>query len=114
VLSGDTAPSDMTLAVAHRADLLVHDGTFMEADRERARETGHSTAREAAAIAAEAEVELLALSHLSARYPERELRDEARAVFERTIVPRDGDVVELPFPERGGPVHHRERAQPVT
>jgi ribonuclease Z len=107
VLSGDTGPSDMTLAVAHRADLLVHDATFTEADRDRARETGHSTAAEAGRLAAEADVELLAISHLSPRYAEREIREEACAAFERTVVPRDGDRVEIPFPERGRPVHRR-------
>ena len=46
-------------------------------------------------------------THVSQRYAGPELRDEARAVFERTIVPRDFDRVEIPFPERGEPIHHR-------
>lgn len=107
VLSGDTAPCDMTRAMADKADLLVHESTFMHEDLERARETGHSTARQAAMLAADADVELLALTHVSTRYPAGPLRDEARAEFERTIVPRDFDRVEIPFPERGGPVHER-------
>jgi ribonuclease Z len=107
VLAGDSAPSDMTKAVAHGADLLVHEATFLAEEAERARETGHSTARGAAELAAEAEVELLALTHLSPRYSGGEVRDEARAVFERTIVPQDFDRVELPFPERGKPEHVR-------
>ena len=53
--------------------------------------------------AAKAGVELLALTHLSTRYGGREIRDEARAVFERTVVPRDFDAIEIPFPERGEP-----------
>jgi ribonuclease Z len=107
VLTGDTAPSDMTRAVAHGADLLVHEATFMEEEAARARETGHSTAHAAADLAAGAEVGLLALTHVSSRYGGRELRDEARAAFERTIVPRDFDRVEIPFPERGAPEHVR-------
>ena len=107
VLAGDTAPSEMTKAVAHGADLLVHEATFLADEAERADETGHSTARGAAELAAEAEVGLLALTHLSPRYSGGEIRDEARAVFERTIVPQDFDRVELPLPERGGPVHVR-------
>jgi ribonuclease Z len=107
VLSGDTAPCDMTRAMADKADLLVHESTFMHEDLERAHETGHSTARQAAMLAADAEVELLALTHVSTRYPAGPLRDEARAAFDRTIVPRDFDRVEIPFPERGGPVHQR-------
>jgi len=107
VLSGDTAPCDMTRAIADKADLLVHEATFMHEDLERARETGHSTARQAAMLAADADVELLALTHVSTRYPAGPLRDEARAEFERTILPRDFDRVEIPFPERGKPVHER-------
>jgi ribonuclease Z len=113
VLTGDTAPSELTRAVAHRADLLVHEATFADEDAERARETRHSTARQAAELAAEARVALLALTHVSPRYSGRELRAEARAAFEHTIVPRDFDRVEIPFPERGGPVHHRAPAEPL-
>jgi ribonuclease Z len=107
VVAGDSAPCEMTRAVAHRADLLVHEATFMHEDLARAQETGHSTARQAAMLAADAEVELLALTHVSTRYPVGPLREEARAAFERTIVPRDFDRVEIPFPERGAPVHQR-------
>jgi ribonuclease Z len=107
VLAGDTAPCEMTRLVAFGADLLVHEATFLEDEAERAAETGHSTARGAAELAAAAEVAMLALTHLSTRYGGGEVRDEARAVFERTIVPRDFDSVEIPFPERGEPVHVR-------
>jgi ribonuclease Z len=103
VISGDTAPSDVLVEVAHRADLLVHEATFTREEAERARETQHSTAEQAAKAAREAEVRLLALIHLSTRYGGREIRDEARAVFPDTVVPRDFDAIELPFPERGGP-----------
>jgi ribonuclease Z len=107
VITGDTAPSEMTGLVAHGADLLVHEATFSAEDAERARETGHSTARGAAELAAQAGVKLLALNHISQRYAGPELRDEAREAFPNTIVPRDFDRVEVPFPERGGPVHVR-------
>ncbi|MDQ3587140.1 MAG: ribonuclease Z [Actinomycetota bacterium] len=110
VVTGDTAPSQLVVAVAHRADLLVHEATFMAEDAGRAAETHHSTAGQAGALAAEAEVGMLALTHLSARYPVREVRDEARAAFDATVVPDDFDRVELPLPERGGPVHHRAQA----
>jgi ribonuclease Z len=115
VISGDTAPCEMVRAVAHRADLLVHEATFGDEEAERARETAHSTARDAAGVAADAEVTLLALTHLSPRHPPGALRAEARERFERTIVPRDFDSVELPFAERGEPVHIRvdEREAPA-
>ncbi len=91
MITGDTAPSELVGAVAHRADLLVHEATFTEEDADRAAETRHSTARGAAALAAAAEVKLLALTHLSARYPVRDVREEARAEFEATVVPDDFD-----------------------
>jgi ribonuclease Z len=92
----------------------VHEATFMEEERERAAETLHSTARQAAEVAAEAEVGLLALTHVSPRYSGGELRDEARAVFENTVVPRDFDRIELPFPERGPPEHVRGDERPAA
>ncbi len=103
VVSGDTSPCEALAAAAHRAELLVHEATFSEEERDRARQTGHSTARGAALLAREAEVALLALTHVSNRYAGRELRDEAREVFAASCVPRDFDAIELPLPERGGP-----------
>jgi ribonuclease Z len=114
VLSGDTAPCDMVRFAAHEADLLVHEATFTEEERERAMQTGHSTARQAAEIAREADVRLLALTHVSTRYGGGEIRDEARAVFERTVVPRDFDAIEVPFPEKSQPELERwERRDPA-
>jgi ribonuclease Z len=103
VLSGDTAPSDVLVEAAHRADVLVHEATFTREEAERARETQHSTAEQAAKAALEAEVRMLALVHLSTRYGGREIREEARAIFPETVVPRDFDAIEVPFPERGAP-----------
>jgi ribonuclease Z len=103
VLSGDTAPSDGVVEAALGADLLVHEATFCEDEAERARETDHSTALEAARVARDAGVSLLALTHLSSRYGAGDVEREARTVFPATVVPRDFDVIELPFEERGGP-----------
>ncbi len=103
VISGDTAPTDAVVVAAHRADVLVHEATFLHEDAPRAAQTLHSTARQAAQVAADAEVRLLALTHLSARYAGHEIRDEARDVFPDTEVPRDFDTIEIPLPERGEP-----------
>jgi ribonuclease Z len=103
VLAGDSAPAASVLEAARGADLLVHEATFCEDERARAEETLHATAAQAAELAREADVRLLALTHVSNRYSGREVADEARAIFPETVVPRDFDVVELPFAERGAP-----------
>jgi ribonuclease Z len=115
VVTGDTAPTDAVVVAAHRADVLVHEATFAHEDAERAAKTLHSTASQAAQVAADADVKLLALTHLSSRYAGGEIRDEARAVFPGTVVPRDFDAIEIPFPEKGPPVLERwepNRPQP--
>jgi ribonuclease Z len=112
VLAGDTVPCEMTRLVAYEADLLVHEATLLEDEAERARETRHSTALGAAELAAAAHVTMLALTHVSPRYGGRELKEEARAAFENTVVPRDFDRIELPFPERGEPVHVKASEHP--
>ena len=103
VLTGDTGPSPIVIQTAYRADVLVHEATFCDDERERAKETAHATAAEAAEIARRAEVGLLALTHLSQRYFGHDVAREARAVFPDTVVPKDFDVIDVPFPERGKP-----------
>ena len=100
--------------------MLVTESTFAEEERERAAETLHQTATQAAEVARRAEVGLLALTHLSNRYFGSEIAREARAIFPETVVPRDFDVIEVPFAERGTPqlvkggaAHRRER-DPVS
>jgi ribonuclease Z len=120
VLAGDTAPATSVTEAAFRADVLVHEATFLEDERERARETSHSTALEAAQVALEADVSLLALTHLSNRYYGPDARREAQTVFPETVVPRDFDIIDVRFQERGGPelvkggaLHRRTEQAPV-
>lgn len=101
-VTGDTRPCRGTVEAARGADLLVHDSTFGDPEQERARETMHSTAREAARVARDAGVGRLVLTHLSTRY-DREfapLLEQARAEYEgRVDVASDGMVLELPLPD---------------
>src|SRR5205085_7838786 len=85
VISGDTMPCEALRIAAHAADVLVHEATFAEEERDRAAQTGHSTAGQAASLAREAEVTMLALNHFSTRYPVGLLREEARAIFDSTV-----------------------------
>lgn len=103
VLAGDTAPSPTVLEAARGAEVLVHEATFLDEERERARETAHSTALEAAELARDADVGLLALTHLSNRYFGPEVAREARTIFGDTVVPKDFDIIDVPFAERGAP-----------
>src|ERR687896_379411 len=103
VIAGDGGPAESVIEGARDADVLVHEATFCEDERERARETGHSTALEAAGVARAAEVRLLALTHLSNRYFGGEVAREARTVFPGTVVPKDFDTIVVPFAERGEP-----------
>ncbi|MEA2724412.1 MAG: ribonuclease [Gemmatimonadales bacterium] len=99
VYSGDTRPHPSVVEASRGADLLVHEATFGGDEMERARETGHSTAAEAARVALDAGVRRLVLTHISSRYSRdaAELLAEARAVFPETVIARDGMTVDVPY-----------------
>jgi ribonuclease Z len=99
VISGDTRPCDATVEMAQGADLLVHESTFGDEEADRAVETGHSTAREAALVAARAGVKRLVLTHFSARYSRdpSELEREAKEVFANVQMARDGTEIDVPY-----------------
>lgn len=101
VYTGDTRPCGETIDIAKGADLLVHESTFGNEEAERAIETGHSTAREAAQVAYAAGVRRLALTHFSARYSRdpSDLDREAREVFAPVIIARDGLEIDVPYVE---------------
>jgi ribonuclease Z len=99
VYTGDTRPHLGVIEAARGADLLVHEATFGGDEQDRARETGHSTAAEAARVAVEAGARRLALTHISSRYNRdaAELLAEAKAVFPETIIARDGLTLDVPY-----------------
>src|SRR5207248_9979419 len=99
VFTVDTRPCAAVVDAAKGADLLIHEATFGEEEKDRAKETGHSTAREAAQVALASKARRLVLSHVSARYSisADELVNEAQLVFPATVVAKDGMTVEIPF-----------------
>lgn len=98
----DTRPCSASVELARGADILLHDCTFTEDLQQRARETGHSTAAEAATVAQAAGVQRLFLWHLSVRNDttdDQSMLDQARAVFHDTQIPDDLSSWTLPFPK---------------
>ena len=87
----DTAYDERIIPIIEGVDLLYHEATFANSDTPRAKQTGHSTAQQAAEIAKRANVKKLMLGHFSARYPDNEiLLDEAKGIFENTILANEG------------------------
>ena len=94
VICGDTRFTPKSIALAQNANVLVHEATY-EADKEKtARQHFHSTSKQAATVALEANVQQLYLTHISARYlghQVSQLEQEARKVFPQTKVVKDFD-----------------------
>lgn len=91
VYSSDTRPCQKLRLAAHGATLLYHDATFNAADADRAKATHHSTTKEAARLARQAEVETLMLGHVSLRYKDLEaLREEALTEHPEVVLAKDG------------------------
>ena len=98
VYTGDTRPTDTVLEASHGVDLLIHDGSLAHDLVDWARETMHSTAREAALLAKEAGVRKLVLTHISSRYADPSpIVKDAEAVFDRVQVARDFLEIEIPY-----------------
>jgi ribonuclease Z len=95
VFVGDAGRTDDLLDVAHNADALIIEATYLEAEAEMAHRFGHITAAQAAQLAREANVQHLYLTHLSRRYRDQDVLDEARSIFPNTVVARDFDRIKV-------------------
>jgi ribonuclease Z len=92
----DTAYSEKIIPIIEGVDCLYHEATFMEDEAIRSKQTEHSTARQAATIALKANVKKLIIGHYSARYPnQNELLNEAKSIFENTILGEDMKIYEI-------------------
>ncbi len=92
----DTAPCRFGCGVLDGVDLLYHEATFAESEKERAAQTFHSTARQAAQAAKDAGVKRLLIGHYSSRYDTADVQlDEAREIFPDTIAAEEGDVINI-------------------
>jgi ribonuclease Z len=97
-ISGDTRPDDTLIEFFRDCDVLIFDSTYGDDHSEKAAENMHSTAREAAAIAAKANVKKLVLSHFSARYEDASvLVREAMEVHPNVIAAEDLLTIEVPY-----------------
>jgi ribonuclease Z len=108
VFVGDAARTDDLVEPVRDADALVIEATYTSLEADVAREFGHLTARQAAELAVEAGVGTLILHHLSRRYSEREILDEARSIFPETLVARDLNHYQI---RRGSEVIKLERSR---
>jgi ribonuclease Z len=92
----DTAYTEKLLPIIEGVDCLYHESTFLAEDSVRIKETLHSSAAQAATIAAKANVKQLILGHYSARYDNREpFLKEAKTIFENTFAAKDGDIYQI-------------------
>lgn len=95
VIVGDTETTEGLAEHVRDADLLVIEATFLDRDASIARDYGHLTAREAAALAADANAGQLVLNHISGRYPDEEIEAEAREMFPNTRIAADFDRITI-------------------
>lgn len=102
VYTGDTRPCKAILEASKDADLLIHDSTLANDQQDWAIESMHSTAKEAAVLAKEANVLKLVLTHISSRYSDdpSQLLKEAKEVFDKVIVADDLMELDIPYRDR--------------
>ena len=103
VYTGDTRPCESVIQAAENADILIHDGSLAEAEKELAIEYMHSTVTEAAEVAAQANVRKLILTHISARYDEedaKKLEEEAKKIFPNTIIASDLMTIDVKYRDK--------------
>ena len=92
----DTQPSEKVIEQIRGTDLLYHEATFMEEEKEKAKQTRHSTAADAATVAKLSHSKKLIIGHFSARYKDLSgLLEEAKQIFAETSLAKEGNTFEL-------------------
>ena len=104
VFIGDLAHTRGLTSIAHHADALVVEATYLEQDRALARQYGHLTAAQAARFAKRAGVQQLILTHISRRYTGRDILADAQKIFPATVVANDFDHFAIKHPRGDGPI----------
>lgn len=99
IYSGDTRPCESILEASRDADVLIHDGSFADEMADWAEESKHSTAGEVAALAKEARVRKLILTHISSRYTDdaEPILTDSKKIFENVIIAEDLIEIEIPY-----------------
>jgi ribonuclease Z len=94
--TGDTEPCANSVPLAQSTDLLIHEATYLEKDRTKAREAKHSTPREASEIATKAGAKALVLTHVNDRYEtDKEMQEECEPVYPKAKIAHDGFEIRL-------------------
>lgn len=95
VIVGDAGRTDNLLDVCKDADALVIESTYLDEETEMAKQFHHLTAKQSAALAKQAGVKKLILTHISRRYREKDVLKEAQEIFPNTSVARDFDTFQI-------------------
>jgi len=101
VLVGDAGEIESLIPICKDADGLVIEGTYLEEEKEMAKQFAHLTVGEAARLAVEANVKKLILTHVSRRYRDKDIEKEARSIFANAEIARDFDLFQIKHCQAG-------------
>ena len=99
VVVGDVGEVDSLVDICRGADALVIESTYLDEEAEMAQQFSHMTAKRSAELAVKAGVRSLYLTHISRRYREKDVIEEAQSIFPQAVVARDFDIFPVKHPE---------------